>query len=74
MNNKFGHIFYERLKDLREEKGLSQTELAKDIKQVTRSAITKWELQYSEPSASKLIIVSDYFNVSVDYLLGKEND
>jgi len=71
-DNKYRHIFFERLKDLREEKGLSQSALAREIKLITQSAITKWELQHTEPSATMLMIVADYFDVTVDYLLGRE--
>ena len=61
--------FSERLKDLRKEHGLSQMELS--IKTgLSQSAIAKWELNKTEPTASALIILAKFFNESVDYLLG----
>ena len=61
--------FSERLKDLRKEHGLSQMELS--IKTgLSQSAIAKWELNKTEPTASALITLAKFFNESVDYLLG----
>lgn len=61
--------FYERLKELREEKNLSQTELAK-LTGLSQSAITKWENKLREPSMEGIIILAKFFDVSADYLLG----
>lgn len=47
---------------------MNQYELAQAL-QVSQSAVAKWELGKTEPSASALISISKYFNVSVDYLL-----
>jgi len=73
MDNKYGHLFYERLKDLRKEKGLSKLGLSKKLNSVTRSSIVKWEHQYTEPTASMFITLADYFGVSIDYLVGRED-
>lgn len=61
--------FGERLKELRKEYKLSQMELA-DYTGISQSAIAKWELNKTEPTASALITLSKFFNESVDYLLG----
>lgn len=62
-------IFSERLKELRLNKGLSQMDLS--IKTgLSQSAIAKWELNKTEPTASALIVLSKFFDESVDYLLG----
>ena len=61
--------FSERLKDLRKEHGLSQMELSIKIG-LSQSAIAKWELNKTEPTASALITLAKFFNESVDYLLG----
>lgn len=61
-------MFKDVIKDLRESQEMSQYELAQEL-QVSQSAIAKWELGKTEPSASALISISKYFNVSVDYLL-----
>lgn len=59
----------ERLKELRKEKGLSQMELAK-LTGLSQSSIGRWELGRTEPTASDLIKLEDFFGESVEYLLG----
>ena len=66
-------IFGERLKELRTERKISQMELA-NATGISQSAIAKWELGRTEPSASALIKLSAYFSESVDYLLGVEHN
>lgn len=61
--------FCERLKELRSEKNISQMQLSLATG-ISQSAIARWELGKSEPTASALIILSKYFNESADYLLG----
>lgn len=61
--------FGERLKELRQQHNLSQMELAQKTG-ISQSAIAKWELKKTEPTASALITLSRFFGESVDYLLG----
>ena len=61
--------FSERLKELRQEYGLSQMDLSQKTG-LSQSAIAKWELNKTEPTASALITLSKFFNESVDFLLG----
>ena len=61
--------FAERLKELRKERGMSQMDLALATR-ISQSAIAKWELDKTEPTASALITLSKYFGESVDFLLG----
>ena len=61
--------FGERLKELRQAHNLSQMELSKQTG-LSQSAIAKWELDKTEPTASALITLSQFFEESVDYLLG----
>ena len=61
------------LKELRAEKGLSQLEVAKGIDTSQRN-IGRWETGANEPSSSFVKKLADFFNVSTDYLLGREND
>ena len=63
--------FAERLKELRTEKNLSQTSLAKAIG-VSQKAIDYWERQINEPKATYIIALAKFFEVSCDYLLGQE--
>ena len=62
--------FRERLKELRTERSISQTELGA-IVHVSKMAISHWESGHSEPSIAQLIRLSEFFDVSVDYLIGK---
>ena len=64
--------FSKRLKDLRIEKGMSQMDLAKATG-ISQSAIAKWELDKTEPTASALIKLSEFFGKTVQYLLGIED-
>lgn len=58
----------EKILKLRKEKGLSQEELANDLK-VSRQSVSKWELGEASPELSKIVEMATYFNVSTDYLL-----
>lgn len=62
--------FKSRLRELRLEKNVSQKSLAK-IVNMSKMAISHWESGHSEPSIAQLIILSEYFDVTVDYLIGK---
>lgn len=61
--------FGERLKELRADKKMSQMDLSLAT-HISQSAIAKWELNKTEPTASALITLSRFFGESVDYLLG----
>jgi len=63
-------IFDERLKALRKEKNLNQSQLAEAVN-VTQRKISYWETGQLEPDLESLWKLSEYFNVSVDYLIGK---
>ena len=58
-----------RLKQLRQRHKLTQSELA-DILGLKPTAISNYESKRNEPSFDKLIALSNYFDVSCDYLLG----
>ena len=58
----------DRIQSLRKTKGISQEELADKIG-VSRQAISKWESEQSSPDLEKIILLSDYFDVTTDYLL-----
>ena len=61
-----------RLKELREEYALTQTQLAKELG-FTQNIISKWEKGRIEPNIQTLVILSNYFHVTIDYLIGKDN-
>lgn len=63
--------FAEKLYTLRTQYGYSQETLAEKLN-VSRQAISKWELGITLPETDKMIVISDFFDVSIDYLL-KDN-
>lgn len=65
-------IFAERLKELRTEKGLSIQALSKEIK-IGVASICRWENCQADVKGSQLIILANYFGVTIDYLMGLEN-
>lgn len=60
--------FSEKLLLLRKQKRLSQEQLA-EMLDVSRQSVSKWESQQTLPEPSKLILISQIFNVSIDQLL-----
>lgn len=62
-----------RLKELRRAKGISQLKLALDLN-TNQNTISRYETGEREPGINELILIADYFNVSVDYLLERTND
>lgn len=63
----------ERIKMLRENQHLSQSELSKKLG-ITRSSINAWEMGISTPSTTYLVELSQIFHVSIDYLLGLDKN
>ena len=64
--------FAERLKDLRTKRGYSQYDLAKKLG-VSKSTISMMEVGSRQPSIEMMETLCDFFNVSMDYLRGKED-
>ncbi|MDE7445837.1 MAG: helix-turn-helix domain-containing protein [Lachnospiraceae bacterium] len=60
--------FSDKLLKLRTQCGYSQEVLAEKLN-VSRQAVSKWELGTTLPETDKVIAISDFFNVSTDYLL-----
>lgn len=60
--------FGERLYELRKNKNISQEELA-ELLDVSRQSISKWENDKAYPEMTRLLFMSDFFNVSLDYLM-----
>ena len=59
-----------RLRELREKKGISQLRLATALN-TTQNTISRYETGEREPGIAELIKIADYFNVSIDYLVGR---
>ena len=65
-------VFAERLKELRLEKELGQEELAKALG-LSHGIISLWENKLREPKMSNLVLLAQYFDVTIDYLVGLED-
>lgn len=64
---------YSRLRDLREDKDLSQKELAK-ILEMSQTGYSKYETGENDIPTSILIQLSNFYNTSIDFLLGQTNN
>ncbi len=62
-------MIYDRIKELREKSGYSQSALAKKLS-VTRSSVNAWEMGISVPTTQYVVEMAKIFCVSTDYLLG----
>lgn len=63
------NVFGERLKELRRDRKIGQVELSKYLG-LSKGIISLWENGLREPSMSSLISLAQFFNVSIDYLVG----
>lgn len=64
---------YPRLRDLREDADLSQTQIAEYLG-MSQTGYSKYETGENEIPTQILIKLADYYKVSVDYLLGRTDD
>jgi transcriptional regulator with XRE-family HTH domain len=62
-----------RIKELRQKRGISQLGLAQQVG-FSQQAIAKWETDKATPSPETLASMSEFFDVSVDYLIGTTNN
>ena len=72
-DNDFEKANQNRLKELRKEKGLTQTDLA-ELLEVTKLTISNWENGKHEIKADKANEIANLFNVPVSYLLGYDDN
>ena len=61
-----------RIKELREREGLSQTQLAEKIN-ASQQSISQWENHLKEVPMDIAVALSDYFHVTIDYLMCRTN-
>lgn len=66
-------LLNENIRILRESIGLSQVDLAKKLN-VSKQCVSNWENDNVQPSIEMLIKLSDFFNVSTDFILGRTSD
>ena len=62
-----------RLKELRLKRGITQLKLALDLN-MNQNSVSRYETGQREADYKTLIAFADYFNVSIDYLLGRTDD
>lgn len=65
--------FGQKIQNLRKEKGLSQEALASQLN-VSRQAVSKWETGEGYPEIDKLLLISELFGVSLDYLMKDQEE
>lgn len=65
-------MYFQRLRDLREDADLSQAQVAA-ILQIQQTVYSRYERGYQTIPLEHLITLADYYHVSVDYLLGRTN-
>ena len=63
--------FSQSLRTTMQEKNISEYRLNKDT-DISRSILYEWFTDYRNPSIDNLIILADYFDCSIDYLIGRE--
>lgn len=66
-------MFGQRLKKLRESRGITQSELAKALK-VSPSTIGMYEQSRRDPDTDTIKLLANYFNVTTDYLIGHSDN
>lgn len=64
---------YKRIRDLREDRDLTQTQVAK-ILGMSQTGYSKYETGENDLPSSILIKLADFYNVSVDYILNRTSD
>lgn len=65
--------FSERLRQLRKDNNITLKELAKEI-EVTDATLSRYQNDVRKPNIDIIIKIANYFEVSIDYLLGKSNE
>ncbi len=65
-------LIAERIKDLMKENGLNQVQLAYKIG-VKQNTVSTWLSDKKEPCINSLWLLADFFNVSIDYLVGRKD-
>ena len=64
--------FVERLRDLIQDTGKTQVGICKELN-IKKQVLTNWKTGYSEPNIDDILMLADYFCVTTDYLLGRDN-
>ena len=62
-----------RLKEIRKSRNISQVKLSLDL-HMNQNTISRYETGEREPGLRELILIADYFNISIDYLLERTDN
>ena len=73
MNKKRGENMYQRIRDLREDKDMTQTEIAKMLG-MSQTGYSKYETGENDIPTAILIQLARFYQTSIDYLLGETNN
>ena len=65
-------MFFQRLRDLREDKDMTQTEIAA-LLFTSQTVYSRYERGFQTIPVEHLLILADFYDVSVDYILGRTN-
>ena len=65
--------FLSRFRELLADSDKTQTEICNEIG-ITKQRLSNWKSGYTEPNQSDMVMLADYFQVSLDYLLGRSDD
>lgn len=65
--------YFKRLKDLREDKDMKQTDVA-EILGIKQTVYSRYERGYKNIPIEHLLVLADYYNVSTDYIFGRTNN
>jgi Predicted transcriptional regulators len=67
------NVIGERIKELRIKKNMTQQDLADMLGNITATGVSYWENGKAKPDASVIIKLSNFFDVTIDYLYGKND-
>lgn len=65
-------VYFQRLRDLREDMDMNQTEIA-DILFIRQTVYSRYERGFQTIPVEHLVTLADFYNVSTDYILGRTN-
>ena len=66
-------MYFQRLRDLREDRDMNQTQIAA-LLHTSQTASSRYERGYQTIPVEHLLILADFYGVSVDYILGRTNN
>ena len=66
-------MYFQRLRDLREDMDLNQTQIA-EILHTSQTVYSRYERGFQTIPVEHLLILADFYNVSIDYILGRTSN